>query len=144
MIGRIVVIRPLLIDDTQRQAVKHLVEFAKNPDAWYIVGQSKWIPGDNIEYVLHLNSYRCVFTYTLVPNGSLYRHLSVSIPGKEYPHPIAVYQLAHMFGFTGGSVQHGICIGPSVNWAISVNRDERCTVVVELVSQSAPPGKQAS
>jgi hypothetical protein len=127
----------LTVDEDQKTAIKHLVNFAKQPEAWYIMGKSPWIPGDNPEYVLHVDSYRCVFTYTLDPDGNVYRHLSISVP-ENYPNPIAAFQIAAMFGFTGGQEEEGICTGAGDNWLMNVNEDEGCVVLAQL---AAEPGK---
>jgi len=130
-------IRPLNVNKEQQEAIDHLVRFARQPDAWFEAFRSRWIPGDNPQYVLHVDTYRCVFTYTLMPDGSVHRHLSVSVP-DAYPNPIAVFQLAVMFGFKGGKDQSGICCGPGDDWQIALNEQEHCVVVAQVAML---PGK---
>jgi len=130
--------RVLTIDDDQRTAIKHLVNFARQPDAWYKPGRSRWIPGDNPQYVLHVDSYRCVFTYTLMLEGTVYRHLSLSVPGKAYPHPLATKIIADMFGFTGSREAAPDDPGFGPDWLLDMHEDENCIVVAQVVME---PGK---
>jgi hypothetical protein len=128
------VIRPLVISSEQREAIDHLVNFAKQPDMWYVAGKSRWIPGDNPPYVLHVDTYRCVFTYTLVHDGSVYRHLSISVSGEDYPHLLVVFSIASMFGFTGGKDASGVvCTAPGDDWIVRINTNEHCIVVAQLI-----------
>ena len=124
--------RPLVIDDDQQRGVDALVKFASEEENWFHAFKDTWTPGDRPEYILHLNSYRCVFTCTESSDGKLYRHLSISVPA-DYPAPIAVFQLAAMFGFTGGQDGSGICVGPGDSWSIRVDTEAHCIVVAQEV-----------
>lgn len=122
---RLLVIEP----ETRRQAA-HLMDFAsKNiyrPEA------AAKVPGDDERFVLKIKmGYRCVFTYTAV-KGKLYRHLSISVNGPNYPHPGAVGKIAELFEFTGAGVSAEISSGQfPPTWILHMNTQEHCIVVAE-------------
>jgi hypothetical protein len=92
--------RILVINDEVREAARQLVEFASKPENVYHPGPGATVPGDNPNFVLQLGDYRCVFTIT--DNKRLWKHLSVSVPAKDYlPNPAAFEEIAHLFGITG-------------------------------------------
>lgn len=127
---------PLIINDEQKLVINSLVKFASDPENWYRPDVHKWVPGDRIEYTLHLDAYRCVFTNTEdVATHKIYRHLSISVPGKLYPHMIAAMQIASMFGFTGGREESGICVYPGNDWIIHVSENEGCVVIGQEIPQ---------
>lgn len=103
--------RPLLIGPAEKKAVEELVAFASREENWYRPGVSQWVPGDRLEYVLSLGTYRCVFTYT-EGRGKLYRHLSISVPGTLYPNPVAATTIAVLFGFTGARMRGDTPVHP--------------------------------
>jgi hypothetical protein len=91
-------IRPLIIDAVARAKIAHLIEHAEGHH--YHVGVDP-IPGDDPAFVIHLDTYRVVFTFT-EDHGQLWRHLSISVPAPEkYPHPAATFTIAQEFGFAG-------------------------------------------
>ena len=94
--------RPLIIDDETRAAVARVRDFAEQEAHWYepYEGDRRHVPGDDDRHVCMLGTYRCVFSITRVPTGR-WRHLSISVPGKFYPNPYAVFTIAELFGFTG-------------------------------------------
>jgi hypothetical protein len=90
------------------------------------------VPGADAHYVVELNTFRCVFSFTQIgPPGTLYRHLSVSIPGEKYPGPLAFYTIAELFGFTGWD---GESEEPAKDWLLDLNRDEHCLVLAQKIS----------
>lgn len=75
--------RVLLIDDAARAKVDKVVAYAM--DHPYRPGPGKRPPGDDPEHVVHLDTYRAVFTYTHA-QGSMYRHLAmVAMGGSRRP-----------------------------------------------------------
>jgi hypothetical protein len=120
-------IRPFIIDDETRARVAEVVKFAENN--WYRPGQSENPPGDDPRHtILFPFGYRCVFSITVV-RDLLFRHLSVSVPSKDYPNPIIFYAIAELFGFTGWSVDKGG--DPPKDWMLDINRDEHCIVCAQ-------------
>lgn len=114
--------RPLVIDDAARAQIARVLAYAEdNP---YVPADPT--PSDNPNYVAHLGTYRCVFTFTNMPEAC-YRHLSVSVPGAKYPNPAAVFMIAHEFGFTGWDEKH-IDRLPD-GWMMNVNEAEHCVVL---------------
>jgi hypothetical protein len=124
--------RLLTIDDAAKAKVQRVLDYAKQPEHWYIVetggGSKQKPPGDNENHVVQLDTYRCVFSFSKeMRTDKLYRHLSISIPDttnyphEKYPNPMAAYTIAEMFGFTL----------PRDSWVIDVNRLERCVVLLQ-------------
>ena len=126
-------VQPLIIDDIQKEAVASLVLFAQEEENWYRLQQDKWIPGHREEYCVHLNNYRCVFTHTVV-EGVRHRHLSISIPGKNYPNPIAFYTIATWFGFTGAKMLNDVAIEPG-KWGFCIHEQDGCIILVEEIGK---------
>ena len=81
--------RVLVIDDEAIEKVRRVIAYARRHV--YYPGFTDTVPGDNPEHVVKLNSFRCVFTFTKSHGGcgNLYRHLSISVPSKDYPNPAA-------------------------------------------------------
>lgn len=116
-------LRPLVISETERAAAHKLAEFAARPENHYKPGKTPFVPGDNPNYVLNLWSYRCVFTFTVDPKTRIFRHLSISVPSKDYPNPAAVEEIGRLFGFKGAFK----------SWMVDVNKDEHCIVVAQRI-----------
>jgi hypothetical protein len=98
----------LLSGDGQARA-HEVALYAAQPAHWYRPGVTSFVPGDRPEYVARIDSYRCVFTYT-VAEGSLWRHLSISLSSRaagKLPSPIPAWTIASWFGFSGGIVAEG-------------------------------------
>lgn len=91
------------------------------------------VPGDDERFVLHcFDGYKCVFTYTQHPKKSnLFRHLSVSVDGPNYPSPEAVFAIAELFEFTGAEKMPKSTLDFPRSWFIDINRMDHCIVVVE-------------
>lgn len=85
-------------------------------------------PGDNPRHIAQLDTFRCVFSFTRT-QGELWKHLSISVPSKDYPNPFAVWTIAELFGFTGWD---GKSEKPPEGWLAIVNEDEHCIVVAQL------------
>lgn len=86
-------------------------------------------PGLDPRYVAHFHlGFRCVFSFTEMRDGRLYRHLSISEKGSRtgFPHPAAAEELGKLFGFEG----------PLESWSGGPVAEERCVVLVQLM----PPG----
>ena len=122
--------RPLIIDEEVRASVGEIVAFAKRNI--YHPGKSETIPGDDPRHTVNLLSYRCVFSFTVDPEGNLLRHLSVSVPGKAYPHPYAFFTIAELFGFTGWD---GKSVKPPEDWQVGPHKEDRCIVAVQPVPE---------
>ena len=128
--------RLLRITEENIEAAQHLVRFAADEENWFHAFKDKWIPGDRPEYVLHIDTFKCVFTYTVAPTGPMYRHLSVSVPGKVYPNPIAIKMIADMFGFTGSRPpQSQDDPGFGMDWVVDLDEGEGCVVVVQEIER---------
>ena len=135
--------RPLIIDDTARQAAQRVIDFAEKKENHYIVGYggltAQRPPGDDSRHVLYVSGlagdlsgktgFRCVFSITEA-DGATWRHLSISIPPPtKYPNPYAVYTIAQdLFHFTGWN---GRSSEPPASWAMNINKDEHCIVVAQ-------------
>lgn len=118
-------VRALIIDAEARVRISRVLDYAEehhyHPD-------TDPIPGDNEEFVCTLRTFRCVFTYTVM-RGRVWRHLSISIPSKNYPHPLAVFTIATEFGFTGWD--GNTCDRIPEGWAARVDKNEHCVTVIQ-------------
>jgi hypothetical protein len=127
----------LVINDKTRALVAGVLSYATSH--WYVPSQSKVVPGDDPGHVVRLNSYRCVFSFTLDQgSGKVYRHLSISVKGKgKYPHPFAAFSIADLFGFSGWDAK-SVEAKPK-DWLLNVNKKEHCII---LVQEAWPPPSQ--
>jgi hypothetical protein len=118
--------RVLVIDDIARaQAARVLAHAEANP---YRPGDP--VPGNQPGFVAHFGDYRSVFTYTHA-NRRIFRHLTVSVPTPgKYPSPIAVFEIANLFGFTG---HDGMSVTPPLDWTWAVKPAEHCIVVLQAM-----------
>jgi hypothetical protein len=120
--------RPLIIDAVARAKIAHLIEHAE--EHHYHAGVDP-TPGDNPAFVIHLDTYRVVFTFTQ-SQGKLWRHLSISVPAEgKFPNPAAAFMIAQEFGFTGwdGRSVHRIPDG----WMCDMNTADNCIVLAQEV-----------
>ena len=99
--------RVLIINGERRALAARLAEQQAQPARWFIPSRGDSPPGNDPANVLHLDSFRCVFSYTQIPGEGLYRHLSVSVGPGVLPNVPFVAQIAGLFGFTG---QHDECV----------------------------------
>ena len=118
--------RPLVIGPEDKEVANRLMEFASKPENLYRVGETRTTPGDDPRYVIKLfQGFRAVFTHTLLADGRLYRHLSISVDKKnKLPHPAAVVAIAHLLGLEGGLK----------DWQVEPNRLESCITVVQQIT----------
>jgi len=120
-------VRPLVIDDEAKAKVARVVAYAM--DHPYRKGQPP--PGDNPSHVAELDTYTAVFSFTHA-RGKVFRHLTVSVPAEgKYPHPVATFTIAQLFGFTGYNDKEPFKPGP---WLVGVNHEERCVSLMEAIT----------
>jgi hypothetical protein len=92
--------RVLAIDDSARAKVAQVLAHAVRHH--YRPGPGAAPPGEDERFVAQFDTYRCVFSFTHDDGTStIWRHLSVGVPGKKYPNLFAVFTIAALFGFTG-------------------------------------------
>jgi len=122
--------RPLVLDDRQKAKAMAVVQFAQRN--LYYPGKSETIPGDDPRHVLIIPlDYRCVFSITVSPEDKHYRHLSISVPkAQKYPHPVAAFMIADLFGFTGYDA-HNPSESPPPDWLFDVNKEDLCVVLAQ-------------
>lgn len=125
-------LRALVIDEQAHSVAKAIRSFAELPANWYRPWTEKSPPpGDNENYVCQLDSFRCVFSITEDGQGNLWRHLSISVPSEKYPHPIAAFWIAELFGFTG----YDHSAEPPREWIFRIDRKEHCVVLGEQTTK---------
>lgn len=128
---------PLVLDDAFRAEVMRVVEYASRPEHYYVPAKSPFPPGDMPEYTMRAGDYRIVYSVTVAKEGGTYRHMTVSLQreGAEYPAPISLFTIAHMFGFTGADVKNGFVTEPG-KWMLHINKEDRCIVVAEPIGET--------
>jgi len=120
--------RALLIDDKAKAEVARVVAYAM--DHPYHPSRTKSVPGDDPGHVVYLQTYKCVFTFTH-SSGKVFRHLTISVPAKDkFPHPIAAFMIAEMFGFTGYDDKHKPG-APGPDWMVDVKNNEGCVMLAQ-------------
>ncbi len=138
--------RPLMIDDRTMAAASKVREYAEKREHWYVVdahmhGKTK-CPGDMPEHTVIISTYRCVFSYTRIATGQVYRHLSISVPVKgKYPNPVSAYALAQLFGFTGWDLDtwDGRSQEFPADWSVGKNAKQQCIVMAQIIDQERIP-----
>jgi len=124
--------RALVISDQIKAKIRAQVEWAERPENWYWPMKDAKPPGDDLDFVTLLDhGFRVVYSHTVMPDSKHFRHLSVSVEGSKYPHQMAVFTLATMFGFSGGRIVEDVTIEPGP-WIIEVKKHDRCIVLAEL------------
>lgn len=118
----------LIIDDAVTARVQEVLDHAeKHP---YRRGMP--VPGDNPAFVAQLGDYRCVFTYTHAIGDTVWRHLSISVRTKDrYPHPLAAYTIAELFGFTGWD---GVTQDMPDGWLIDLDKRAQAVILIQPVT----------
>lgn len=91
-------VRPLVIDDEAKAIAARVIAHAEAHPYHPRPGSTP--PGDDPNFVAKLGTYRAVFTITH-SDRMVFRHLSISVPGKGFPNPLAVMLIGELFGFTG-------------------------------------------
>ena len=122
--------RALVIDEDARSRVRLVRDFAEKSENLYIVADGfsfQKPPGDDPRHVCELNTFRCVFSITRA-QGKLWRHLSISVPSKNYPNPFAAFTIAELFGFTGWDGESTI---PPRDWAGKVAEEEHAIALAQ-------------
>jgi hypothetical protein len=122
-------LRPLILDDEAKQRVGRVVAYAKQPSHWYRPGDMQ-PPGNSPAHTVVLDSYRCVFSYTLSAENILYRHLSISIPSAHWPNPFAVWMIATLFEFTGWNERS---IKMPKGWLAHLDNETHAVVVAQSI-----------
>lgn len=119
-------LRPLIIDEWAKSEATRVIGYAMDHPHHPSLDPT---PGDNPNFVAHLDTYRIVFTFDRY-EGKLYRHVSVSIPEDgKYPNPIAVFHIAELFGFTGyKELKPGM---PAPDWMVDLNEREQSVHVLQ-------------
>ena len=127
--------RILELSPAAKRKVAKIVAHAKKRKNWYrpnAVGWMSKIPGHDKRHQCKLNTFRCVFSYSVdMANNRVVRHLSISVPSEKYPNTVAVIEIAKMFGFTGA----GEAMGEKFpdDWIVHLKADEpiddHCIVV---------------
>lgn len=123
----------LVVDEELKTKCRELRTFAHREENWYHVPSSDWIPGDRPEYVLSLpTGQRIVYTVTHAPEHAPrpFRHLTISVGSGRLPHPIFVWTIADLLGFTEAIMEGDTPVGPG-NWIVGVDDKEGCVIVQE-------------
>lgn len=139
-------LRPLVIDDTTKAAVQKVMDYAQNRAHWYWVdqhmqGKTK-CPGGIPEHTVILSTYRCVFSYTRIATGQVYRHLSISVPVKgKYPNSACAFAIAELFGFSGWSFEtwDGRSQEFPADWSVGKNAEQQCIVMAQKIDPERIP-----
>jgi len=133
--------RPLVLSPEITARIAAQVEWANRPENRYRAGVDPEPPGDNPAYVMLLeHGFRVVYSRTLAPDGSEWRHLSISVEGTKYPNQFAVYTIATLFGFTGGNQELDTTVKPGPSWRMDVDQRARCIIVAQrMESEVAKP-----
>lgn len=121
----------LMIDESIEAQAKQVMAYAID-HVWHADYETAAAkpPGDNPNHCLLLSGhYRVVFSYTEF-KGKMLRDISVSVPQK-YPHPIAMYTIAELFGFTGWDQRSA---EPPADWIIHVDESARVVRVVQMLN----------
>jgi len=127
--------RVLSISDENKAEVARVLEFASKKENHYkpfaVKDAALSVPGDDLRYVAQLDSFRCVFTITEDSDGKTWKHLSISIPSEKYPHPLAAFTIATLFGFKGwdGHTEDEVPVG----WVANANEHEHCVTLGQAV-----------
>lgn len=123
--------RMLNLDDENRERAAAVTTFAERPENWYHPQEDSWCPGDRPEFVVFIDTLRCVYTHTVV-EGVHYRHLTVSIESRTRQlHPIPFFTLATFFGFTGAEMQEDVAVAAGSDWIYGYDDDENCLALMQ-------------
>lgn len=129
--------RPLLLDDAAKARAAEIVAYAERHH--YVPGPDARTPGDDPELVGVFGTFKVVFSFSHL-DGLLARHMTISVPGDKYPHEVAVFALADLFGFTGWSMDHPF--QPGAGWLCMPHATSRCVVVAQAVGSVVPKKDQ--
>lgn len=131
--------RGLIIDEAAKAKIARVREYARQPEHFYDAlggadGRVR-IPGNDGNLQAHLDTFRCVFSYTKA-EGKIWRHLSISVSGGKYPNAFAAFTIADLFGFTGWGQKTE---GPPSDWFCAPNMDDRCVVLAQPLKDGEVP-----
>jgi hypothetical protein len=129
----------IILSEAKKRAAE-IATFASQPNNWYCIGTSAFVPGDRGEYVLRSGDHKAVFSWTMLKTGEVYRHLSVSVARKgAYPQPLVVWTLAHYFGLTGATMDPvtEMVQEPAKDWEAGTNEVDGCIMVQQEIENSA-------
>ncbi len=126
--------RVLIIDESAKERISRVVNHAEANH--YCPDRGDSVPGDDPNFVIHLGTYRVVFTITHA-DDLIYRHISVSVRSERYPNPSAVWMIAHSFGFTGWNEDKPA--DPGSEWVFDINERDNCVTVVQPIGSD--PGR---
>jgi hypothetical protein len=128
----------LIVGPEERAAVAAVMEYAARPENYW-VGKGL-APGQKPEHCVLLGLVRAVYSVDVlpvanpqVPSGMI-RHLSISsltAPKGKALHPIAVYEVAMLFGFTAPD-EHFSGDFP-LDWAMKLVEGERVIEVGQAI-----------
>jgi hypothetical protein len=144
----------LALTPEAKQRAHELALYAADPAHWFRAGEHRWTPGDRPEYVAQFESFRAVFTFS-VSQGSLWRHLSVSVNKRErLPIPMVVFTIASWFGFTGGVPFTGGAHAPAAedlilergeDWIVGIHKEPiPCIVLAQRIGPAPATTARAS
>lgn len=126
--------RALVIDSEVSASIARLRVFAEaNPLSLYqlkkIMEGVSVHPGDDERFVCLVPvGFRCVFTIEEHRNGKVFRHLSVSVDGDQWPNPQAVEEIMKSFGFSSCSVHDCVTYLEEHSRAINVLEQVQASV----------------
>lgn len=124
--------RALIIDDVARADVVRVLAHAA--EHHYRPAPSARPPGDDDGLIANLGTYRCVFSFTHV-DGIIWRHITISVPGKDYASPAAAFMIADLFGFTGYDEKSPS--RPGSDWQAGVNEHDHCVAILQPVERES-------
>ena len=80
---------------------------------------------------MQFQAHKVVFTVTQMGDLAC-RHMSISVSGGLYPHPVIIYTICTLLGFTGGKYENGITAGPGEDWSIlNMHTPRKCAIVAQ-------------
>ncbi len=125
----------LLLGPERERELRDLAAEAAKEENWFRIGISDFVPGNLPKYTRILETYRLVFTITVLPDGEKLRHMSFSSPGDTYPNPMVTFQVASLLGFTGAPMYKGFIPEPGPDWGIRIDEDEHCIVLTQPIAE---------
>ncbi len=125
----------LILNPPALERIHAIAAYAAKAENWYLLGGMSKIPGSKPEHEFVSGDIRAVFSWTQTPQGEVYRHLTVSVVGStDKPHPVAVFTLAHHFGFGGAELSpRGVVEAPGVDWYFGRESEDDCIAICQRV-----------
>lgn len=120
--------RMLTVDETAKSKVAKVIDWARQREHWYDPSdKNAVIPGNDPNLQVHLDTYRCVFSYTR-SQGKLLKQLSISVPSEKFPNPIAAFTIAELFGFTDWD---GTSMKLPESWMGGICKEDHCVILAQ-------------